>query len=49
MKKIGIFLNGTLFNTTIEIDVDISPLGTTTSIINFSKTFTKKIPRHQFV
>jgi len=38
------FLNGTLFNTTIEIDVDISPLGTTTSIINFSKTFTKKNP-----
>jgi len=38
------FLNGTLFNTTIEVDVDISPLGTTTSIINFSSTFTDKNP-----
>ncbi len=38
------FLNGTLFNTTIEIDVDISPLGTTNSIINFSNTFTKRNP-----
>ena len=38
------FLNGTLFNTTIEIDVDISPLGTTNTIINFSNIYTKINP-----
>ncbi len=38
------FLNGTLFNTTIEVDVDISPLGTTNSIINFSRKFTQINP-----